>query len=144
MKSRIDSIGDAMTIPAPVKQAIKARAAMDWPDDYEMQAYTIEKQSEAYAKMVHYSALDMENEIFSNCFAKATREWPEDYTMQAYTFEKQAESAFSFFEYTNPAIPQDALEKIRIHAFSEWAGDYDMMLHTLEKQVTAWISINSD
>lgn len=76
-------------VPADVKQAIKQRAAAEWPNDYEMQAHTVGQQSEAYVKMAQYAAFDRENEVFVTCFAKARADWPDDYTMQVYTFENK-------------------------------------------------------
>jgi ankyrin repeat protein len=35
-------------VPSSVLDQIKSKAASQWPDDYEMQVYTVKKQTEAY------------------------------------------------------------------------------------------------
>ena len=41
----------AQTVPSHVRSQIRAKAQAEWPDDYNMQAFTIKQQVEAYKKL---------------------------------------------------------------------------------------------
>jgi hypothetical protein len=131
-----------MTIPANVHSRILVKVREEWPDDFEMQKHTLDKQVNSYIELGRFYA-DLEPSDFINgIFSSALAEWPDDYDMQLHTVTKQIDAAVEFFQYENLHIPKDVLELIRSKAFAEWPDDYDMQLYTLKKQASAWLSLN--
>jgi hypothetical protein len=82
----------SIRIPAEVTQQIKSAAAEKWGTDYRMQAYTIEKQSNAYKELYAWATDNRNNSTFTDIFRAAEKKWPGDYRMQLYTVEKQIEA----------------------------------------------------
>lgn len=79
-------------IPDEIKQEIRQESIKKWPDDYEMQAYEIKKQSEAYKELYAWAQNNSENDLAESIFRKAQKDWPGDYEMQWYKVQKQVES----------------------------------------------------
>ncbi len=73
-----------------VAETIRAKAQKEWPGDYDMQVYEINKQTEAYNWLIKaVGAEGVPTETFYQIKAKAASEWPNDYDMQKYEIEKQ-------------------------------------------------------
>ncbi|MFU8864669.1 MAG: hypothetical protein ACNA7O_12205 [Rhodobacterales bacterium] len=118
---------------------IKGKAVAEWPDDFAMQRYVINQQTDAAEQMLYFLInLDQENPIIKSCISKALGEWPDDFEMQLHVFNSQMEAAPKFFEYEHAGMPSETLEGIKTKAFSDWPDDFEMMLHTLFEQVDAW------
>lgn len=138
----VSTQGEIMTIPPDVHSRILAKAREEWPDDFEMQKYTLDKQTNAYIELNRfYSGLEP-SDFVNGVFSSALAEWPDDYDMQLHTVTKQLDAAVEFFQYEDSHVPKDVLEQIRSKTFAEWPDDYDMQFHTLKKQVAAWLSLN--
>lgn len=76
-----------------ISRSIRAKAEKEWPNDYEMQKYEINKQTEAYNWVVTTSsATGVPQEVFDQIKTKAASEWPDDYEMQKYEIEKQVKA----------------------------------------------------
>lgn len=131
------------SIPTEIRDRVLSKARADWPTDFEMQKYTIEKQVEAYAELKGLRDRLGENEFAAPIFVFAENGWPDDFEMELHTFKSQLEAGTKFFGYENNDIPADVLEQLKIQAYEEWPDDHEMKLHTLENQVAAWIDINS-
>jgi hypothetical protein len=128
-------------VPDAAKAQIRAKAAADWPDDFEMQKYTIEKQVEAYLEMEAFRIKFNTDEFVSPILAFASKNWPGDYEMELHTFEKQLDAGITFFDLKAPDVPTEVFENIKLNAFAEWPDDHEMKLLTLEKQLDAWRSL---
>lgn len=72
---------------------IKQRAARDWPGDYHMQAFAIQKQSEGYNELRLIETKGMSGipaSVLSGILSKCAADWGTDYHMRVYAIKKQA------------------------------------------------------
>ncbi len=74
------------------EKLIKTESLKQWPDDFEMQAYYIEKQTEALNQLKMGKPTDIEATIFNRIREKAKRDWPLDFEMRHYTEQNQMDS----------------------------------------------------
>lgn len=98
--SRVE-VGEAI-IPAPsvvpvssIVDKIKAQAAKDWPNDYNMQLYQIKSETEAYNKIQALPGTADYNIAILN---KAITDWPDNYQMQLYQYDSELKA---YKELTN-------------------------------------------
>lgn len=83
---------ESIRVPGTVERQIKADAVEKWPSDYQMQAYTIGKQTKAYKELYAWAKDNRSSSVFKEIFEAAQKKWPGDYQMQLYTVEKQIEA----------------------------------------------------
>lgn len=74
------------------ERIIKEQSIIQYPDDYEMQIYVIEKQREAVKKLMKGKPDDLTEKEFSVIREKAKNDYPLDFEMRLYIEEKQIES----------------------------------------------------
>jgi hypothetical protein len=74
------------------EEIIKAHSIKEWPDDYEMQIYVIEKQRSAVKKLKEGKPNDIDLETFKKIRERAKKEWPFDFEMRLHTEERQIDS----------------------------------------------------
>lgn len=79
-------------IPLNDRNKIKNIAKRQWPNDYEMQEYVINKQEEAYRQILKYTDRDLPFKVFNELKRKASLVWPMDYEMRLYYIDQQAAS----------------------------------------------------
>jgi len=72
-----------------VAEKIKAKAAKDWPDNFQMQKFQIEQETEAYNTI---RGLINTPDYNSDILKKAIDDWSDSYQMQKYQYEKQLEA----------------------------------------------------
>jgi hypothetical protein len=73
-----------------ISSSIRAFAEKEWPDDYEMQKFVINQQTEAYNWVVTAtSATGVPQDVFEKIKIKAADEWPNDYAMQKFVINQQ-------------------------------------------------------
>jgi len=78
---------------ATVALSIKERAAKNWPGDYQMQQYEVEKQTDAYNWVATTSFISgLPSDVLEQIKTDAADHWPGDYVMQKYQIEKQAKA----------------------------------------------------
>lgn len=78
---------------ATVVLSIKERAAKNWPGDYQMQQYEVEKQTDAYNWLAATSFISgLPSDVLEQIKTDAANNWPGDYVMQKYEIEKQAKA----------------------------------------------------
>jgi hypothetical protein len=82
----------SIQVPSQVKQQIKVAAAEKWNGDYEMQAYMIKNQSEAYQKLMQWGNANKTSDVAKSIFRAAQKKWKGDYEMQWYMVENQVEA----------------------------------------------------
>jgi hypothetical protein len=76
-----------------ISRSIRAKAEKEWPGDYEMQRYEINKQTDAYNWLViASSATGVPQQVFDQIKIKAASEWADDYEMQKYEITKQVKA----------------------------------------------------
>ena len=74
------------------EKIIKEQAKKEWPDDYSMQVYYIEKQREAVKGLKNITPPDLTEAEFTSIRKKAQIEWPLDFEMQLHSEQEQIES----------------------------------------------------
>ncbi|TCZ81051.1 hypothetical protein E0485_01860 [Paenibacillus albiflavus] len=121
--------------PTKVEATIKENAEAKWVGDYDMQAYEIKKQTEAYKKLVKFN-LDTDAKKIS--LDKAHKKWKSDFDMIIYEYEKQM-NAFADIQALN--ADSSDMKKILDRAFEKWGDDYNMVLYEYKKQLKAYESL---
>lgn len=106
-KAKIEKAGGKYIAPssAPTPQKeeptiewskeVKAKAAKKWPNDFSMQQFEIEKQTEAFMSMARYIKDGIPNipqEQGTSIINGAVQKWNDDYDMVVYEIEKQAKA----------------------------------------------------
>lgn len=74
------------------EKEIKEKAKKDWPDDYDMQVYEINKQEEAIKKLIEGKPKDISDSNFKKIRSKAKKQWSSDYDMRVHEEQKQFEA----------------------------------------------------
>lgn len=75
--------------PAEVASVIEANAKADWVDDFEMQDYQIENQTNAYNQL---KAVVIDNDVKKTQIENAMSEWGMDFEMIQYQYDNQMEA----------------------------------------------------
>lgn len=127
-----------------IERQVKDRAERKWPNDFDMQAYNIKSQREAFDKL---NAKQCPSRLswseFESLQNAARQKWPDDYSMQLYSYEKAVEDYFRVKDFKTPdRMPGSVFEDIRNRAISKWPSDYSMQLYEIEKQASAWMQLN--
>lgn len=112
------------------KELIIKRSKVEWPDDYSMQEYYINEQTEA---LINFHKL--QNEVKSipekiNILKKAESEWPKDYAMQLYHANEQIEALKNLQKLKKkvitPVTEKEHSDKGRIHlSINNLLGEYN-------------------
>jgi len=69
---------------------IKDRALAEWKDNYSMVNHSIQRDTEAFQKLLQYNKNP--NSVVKTQIAKAAQEWPNSYSMMLYSVERQLEA----------------------------------------------------
>ncbi len=81
------------TPPASILSQIKAKAEAKYPDDFEMQAYTVKNETEAYQALRDMTSVSgVPSSVLDGIKSKAASQWPDDYGMQVYTIKNQTDA----------------------------------------------------
>jgi ankyrin repeat protein len=76
-----------------ISLSIKAYAEKKWPNDYDMQEYTIKEQTDAYNWLAaNGSYAGVPQDIFNQIKSDAIDKWSDDYEMQEYEIKQQADA----------------------------------------------------
>jgi len=76
-----------------ISSSIRAFAETKWPNDYEMQEYTIKEQTDAYNWLAaNGSYAGVPQDVFSQIKSDAIDKWSDDYEMQEYEIKQQADA----------------------------------------------------
>jgi hypothetical protein len=76
-----------------ISRSIKAYAEKKWPNDYDMQEYTIKEQTDAYNWLAaNGSYAGVPQDIFNQIKSDAIDKWSDDYEMQEYEIKQQADA----------------------------------------------------
>lgn len=73
-------------------EIIKRRAAEEWPNDFEMQVYHIEKNRNAVESLKQHNPIDIDKEQFRKIRENARVDWKDDFEMQLDYEQRQVES----------------------------------------------------
>ena len=76
-------------VPTDVASQIRQKAMREWPNDYAMQKYEIDRQNAGHKFVLNYSNPDMPPALLRSILSKARSEWPGDFAMQKYEIERQ-------------------------------------------------------
>jgi len=76
-----------------ISVSIRAFAEKEWPDNYDMQKFVINQQTEAYNWIATASsATGVPQAVFDNIKAKAADQWPDNYDMQKFEINQQVKA----------------------------------------------------
>jgi hypothetical protein len=76
-----------------ISLSIRAFAEKKWPNDYEMQEYTIKEQTDAYNWLVaNGSYAGVPQDVYDQIKSDAIDKWSDDYEMQEYEIKQQADA----------------------------------------------------
>jgi len=76
-------------MPKNIEQGIKTTAKLKWPNDFQMQKYVIDLQTEAYYEVRYYKNKKVPTKILKSIIDRARIKWPGDYQMQSYVIKNQ-------------------------------------------------------
>jgi hypothetical protein len=79
-------------VPGRVMNEIKSIAKLDWPNDYEMQKYNIDKQMRSYEQVRSLYKIGFRgvpHQTIRSILDQAKQYWPGDYEMQLYNAKRQ-------------------------------------------------------
>src|SRR5690554_3915549 len=79
-------------LPPDIRTRILNAAREEWPDDFEMQKYTLENQTDAYFKLISLYSRVEKTEAMNTLFSRAEKEWEHDYEMRLYEVTNQLEA----------------------------------------------------
>jgi hypothetical protein len=82
-------VSDELNDYANADRIIKESCEKEWPDDFHMQGYSIDKQRKAVKVLQKGKPADIPQKQFESIRKKAALEWPDDFHMRAYEEEKQ-------------------------------------------------------
>jgi hypothetical protein len=82
-------ISDKLNDYANADKVIKKNCEKEWPDDFHMQGYCIDKQRNGVKVLQKGKPTDIPQKQFESIRKKAALEWPDDFHMRAYEEEKQ-------------------------------------------------------
>jgi hypothetical protein len=106
---------------------LKANAAREWGDDYQMVQFEYNNQVEAYDWVTRQTAQP-------TIMARAKQEWDDDYQMVKFEYENQLEA----YNWLNAQTQYpDIMERAR----REWGDDYQMVKFEYENQVEAFTGL---
>jgi len=141
------------TIPSLVHRKIRQKAESKWPDDYEMQKYTIENELEAYRSLQNMSYSGVSKKKYLQIRRNAQAKWPDDYEMQKYTIENQLgayrslDSNGSNSQKANKRpgsnVPSKILNRIQQVAKREYPDSYSVQEMLIKSEIDAYIFIQN-
>ncbi len=73
-------------------EIIKEHCIKEWPDDYKMQKYCIEKQIEALEEIKKDPPPEIPTDVFQSIREKSKTKWPNDFVMQHHAEKEQIEA----------------------------------------------------
>lgn len=79
-------------IPTDVMTLIRKKATNEWPDNYQLQLYVIEKQTNAYLSLRRYKVDGVPPNVIKRIRKNAITQWPDDFVMQKYEIDIQVKS----------------------------------------------------
>jgi len=71
---------------------IKQRAEREYPNDFAMQKYEVDRQMKAMRALQNYRDHSLPGAVLGQIIADAKREWPTDFSMQKYEIERQSKA----------------------------------------------------
>lgn len=128
-------------MPADVLAQIKAKAALDFPDDYSTQKYVIGTQKQAYAQVKNYRDTKIPPVILSKLKQKASADFPLDFSTQKYVLDTQVAAYVVIQTYSAQGVPADVLKRIKQKAAREFPNDYSTQKYVINTQVSAYKSM---
>lgn len=80
------------SIPNDIKTQIKLNAEKEWPDNFRMQRFEIEKQHKAYKDIQTYNNSSVPAAVAKTIKSNANNEWQGNYRMQLFEIKKQSDA----------------------------------------------------
>ncbi len=120
---------------------IQQRCENEWPGDFSMINYCLEKQRDALIEWsdMHEAAVNSQNEVGAKVILKCDEEWPDDdVSMKVYCVKQQIEAVKKMQFYMNVAKNDATFASAAAKCFNDWPGDYRMQHYCMEKQYKAY------
>jgi hypothetical protein len=128
---------------AEAPQVIRMKCQRDWPDDFQMQHFSVDQQLQAVAALRAGRPDNVPDEVFQVIRRKAARDWPDDYCMRLFTEQQQVKAFHTLCHAHYPDVPQDILIRMQVQAELDWPDDYEMRAFTIEQQVKSYRKLHS-
>lgn len=91
--AKADSAKPTIATQAPdLRQKIKVKCGREWPDDFRMQAYCVERQTEALLNLPFEAPAGITKSDHDKALSRCLTDWPDDYVMLKYCVEQQHEA----------------------------------------------------
>lgn len=119
-----------------VKKVIKENAESDWPNDYQMQSYQIENQTEAYNDLLAFS---IDSTVKEEILNEAYKDWGYDFQMVLYSYNNALEN---YHEIQSLDLDTEKKKEILAQAQEKWGKDYGMVLYEYKNQLESYESLN--
>ena len=128
----------SLAMPATADEAtIKAHCAAKWSVDFEMQAFCVKNQTEAFNAIQLVHAAEHDETLFGKAVGHCESRWTTDFEMQAFCMESQflAIHAIAKAQY---GLPTDVLEPARDLCIQRWQPDFEMIDFCITEQAEGW------
>jgi len=129
-----------MTIPESVVEAIRARAKESWPDDKDMQEYSVKEEMAGYRK---YQSIDFSDvaEKQKEQIIQSAKETYEGWDEIATEIEDEIDALKVLMGYEPSEIPGELLDRWKKDAEEENEGYFRGQLDAVEKNTRQYKSI---
>lgn len=126
------------TKPDEVQETIKKKCAVQWPDDFQMQTYCIEKQQKGLQSLSGEASMERLSESHkASIQSKCAKEWPEDFQMRAYCEQQQVKGVEALAKPRPSDIAEVDYNTAIAHCLKQWPDDNKVRAYCVEKQTEA-------
>ncbi len=130
----------AVVSPRPdvAQETIKTKCAEQWPTDFQMQTYCIEKQQKALQSLSAGASMENLSESHkASIQSKCAKEWPEDFQMRAHCEQQQVKGVEALARPRPSDIAEADYNTALAHCSKQWPDDFKMRAYCIEKQTEA-------
>jgi hypothetical protein len=131
-----------LVVPSLFAQDMKmleTDAVKQWPDNKQMQSFTLKNEVEAFQKLGAFQPgriADKNSLIWLQEMAE--KKWPRSYKMQVFVIEKELEAGEKLANFERPKLMTKAVfDRIFNNAAAKWE-EWSMIHFTLTNQCDAW------
>lgn len=122
---------------------VTANCVSEWPDDYSMQKYCLDRNQEGYETASAYWSTSGEGtlNIIGPSFRFCEGKWGQQWEMVAYCMQSEvdgAKEASTLLKQTPEAVGIEIYAKCKM----KWDDQFSMIGYCIDRQVSAWLAMN--
>jgi hypothetical protein len=121
-----------------VIEAIRARAAEQFPDDFSTRKYVIEEQTESWQKLQRFSDPEVPSDVVSSIFQYSAEQHPDDFSTQFYLIESEIAAWHQLQVLNARGMPEETLRTIIDKAERNFPNDFSTRLYVIQNEISAW------